>query len=264
MSLVPPQEMETERVKPGESESPKEDERLVQLIVQRLDATIRQYTPVLFSVLTKSSATMLFALLFSFLITLDITRLEKEIQTLRQSRLHDFYEQTAQPVVRFAWVVGRALQAQALIACTNTVLTLIGLLCLGIPSLAVLTMIVFVCSFIPVLGVFISTVPILLVALNAGGLGKAALIIVQVVVIHAIEAYLLNPLIYGSHLKLNPVLVLIILFLGHHMFGIWGMLLGVPVAFYILNDVFGVPLMKMAAKTSNSPDAPPGSESSKT
>jgi predicted PurR-regulated permease PerM len=189
MSLVPPQEMETERVKPGDSESPKEDERLVQLIVQRLDATIRQYTPVLFSVLTKSSATMLFALLFSFLITLDITRLEKEIQTLRQSRLHDFYEQTAQPVVRFAWVVGRALQAQALIACTNTVLTLIGLLCLGIPSLAVLTMIVFVCSFIPVLGVFISTVPILLVALNAGGLGKAALVIVLVVVIHAIEAY---------------------------------------------------------------------------
>jgi hypothetical protein len=36
------------------------------------------------------------------------------------------------------------------------------------------------------------------------------------------------------------------------------------VAFYILNDVFGVPLMKMAAKTSNSPDAPPGPESSKT
>jgi predicted PurR-regulated permease PerM len=243
--------------------SAREDERLVQLVVNRLKDTVTEYMPVMFSVLSKGSGTMLFALLFSFLITLDITRLEKEIQTLRQSRLHDFYEQTAQPVVRFAWVVGRALQAQALIACCNTMLTFIGLICLNLPSLAVLSMIVFVCSFIPVLGVFISTVPILLVALNAGGLGKAALVIGLVVIIHAIEAYLLNPLIYGSHLKLNPVLVLIILFLGHHLFGIWGMLLGVPVTFYILNDVFGVPLMKMAAKTPANPNPPPGPGSHK-
>lgn len=240
-----------------EDAAAREDERLVQLVVNRLKDTVTQYMPVMFSVLSKGSGTMLFALLFSFLITLDITRLEKEIQTLRESRLHDFYEQTAQPVVRFAWVVGRALQAQALIACSNTVLTLIGLVCLGIPSLAVLSMIVFVCSFIPVLGVFISTVPILLVALNAGGLAKAALVIGLVVIIHAIEAYLLNPLIYGSHLKLNPVLVLIILFLGHHLFGIWGMLLGVPVTFYILNDVFGVPLMKMSKNAAAPPPTKP-------
>ncbi len=262
-TLTPPEETVPEFLGQSEGTSSKDDERLVQLIVLRLEETVRQYTPVMFSVLSKGSGTMLFALLFSFLITLDITRLEKEIQTLRQSRLHDFYEQTAQPVVRFAWVVGRALQAQALIACTNTLLTFIGLICLNLPSLAVLSMIVFVCSFVPVLGVFISTVPILLVALNAGGLATAALVIGLVVIIHAIEAYLLNPLIYGSHLKLNPVLVLIILFLGHHLFGIWGMLLGVPVAFYILNDVFGVPLMKMAAKAPANPNAPPGPSSPK-
>ena len=51
----------------------------------------------------------------------------------------------------------------------NTVLTLIGLLLLDIPLVAMLSVIVFVCSFIPVLGVFISTMPIVLVALNAGG-----------------------------------------------------------------------------------------------
>ena len=38
------------------------------------------------------------------------------------------------------------------------------------------------------------------------------------------------------------VLVLIILFLGHHLFGIWGVLLGVPVTHYFIQDVFGVPV----------------------
>jgi len=231
-------------------------EQLVQLIVTEQGDLIRDYAPRALHTLAKGSSMMLLALLFSFLIMLDITRLGREIETLRQSRLKSFYEQTAQPVVRFAWVVGRAIQAQALIACANTVLTFIGLVTLGIPSLAVLSLIVFVCSFIPVLGVFISTVPILLVALNAGGLGKATMAAGLVVVIHAVEAYLLNPLIYGRHLKLNPVFVLIILFLGHHLFGLWGVLLGVPVAHYFIHDVFGVPIWNVDGKPPAS-DEPP-------
>jgi len=66
------------------------------------------------------------------------------------------------------------MEAQAVIAIMNTVLTLIGLAILGVPSLAVLSLIVFLCSFIPVLGVFISTLPVVLVALNSIGVGAAA------------------------------------------------------------------------------------------
>jgi predicted PurR-regulated permease PerM len=187
--------------------------------------------------------TVLLSLLFGFLIMIDLSRLGREVASLRQSRLHDFYEQTARPVVRFAYVVGRAIQAQAAIAVINTIMTLIGMYLLGIPSLAMLSVIVFFCSFIPVAGVFISTTPIMLVALNSeGGMTTAILSIVMVMVVHVIEAYGLNPLIYGKHMKINPVLVLIILFLGHHLFGIWGVLLGVPVAHYFIHDVFGVPV----------------------
>ncbi|MGB9692390.1 MAG: AI-2E family transporter, partial [Candidatus Sumerlaeaceae bacterium] len=87
-----------------------------------------------------------------------------------------------------------------------------------------------------------STTPAVLVALNQQGLKLAVLVVVLVTVIHLIEAYVLNPMIYGHHLKLNPVLVLIILFVGHHFFGLWGMLLGVPVSYYFLHYVFGVPI----------------------
>ena len=220
----------------------KEDELLIDAFMGEQAELLRSKSFMGLKLLGGASITMLLALLFSFLIQLDISRLEREVKSLSDSRLHDFYEETAQPVVRFAYVVGRAIQAQAMIACVNTVLTLIGMTLLGLPSLAMLALIVFLCSFVPVLGVFISTVPIVLVALNSQGLGVAGAAIGLVVVIHIIEAYLLNPLIYGKHLKLNPVIVLIILFVGHHMFGLWGMLLGVPVAHYFIHDVFGVPL----------------------
>jgi predicted PurR-regulated permease PerM len=116
-----------------------------------------------------------------------------------------------------------------------------------------LSVIVFVCSFVPVLGVFISTTPIVLVAMNAGGPQLSLVAIGLVVVIHAIEAYLLNPIIYGKHLKLNPVLTLIILYVGYHAFGLWGMLLGVPVARYFFHDVLGVPF----GRKSSPPPTPP-------
>ncbi|MBI5015138.1 MAG: AI-2E family transporter [Deltaproteobacteria bacterium] len=225
---------------PGSSVS--DDDALIVLFIRHQFGRIRDTAPSVLKQLWKASATMLLALLFSFLISLDTERLRQEVESLQVSRLHDFYEQTAQPVVRFGYVVGQALQAQALIAFTNTVLTLVGLLVLGIPNVAVLSLIVFLCSFVPVLGVFLSTTPIVLVALNAAGLGRALSVVGLVVGIHLVEAYVLNPLIYGRQLKLNPVLIVIILFIGHHAFGLWGMLLGVPVAHYLIHDVLGVPL----------------------
>ena len=192
--------------------------------------------------LYRATATMLLALLFSFLLLLDLKRIVEGVQRLRQSRVADFYEVAATPVVRFGVLVGRAIEAQGVIAVVNTVLTLIGLLLLKIPLLMVLGFIVFVCSFIPVLGVFISTTPVVLVALNAGGIGLSLWVIALITLIHIVEAYLLNPLIYGKHLRLNPVLTLVILYVGYHGFGLWGMLLGVPVSRYLLHDVLAVGL----------------------
>lgn len=208
-----------------------------------INGRINAYLPHVVTQAFTFAVTFLLAIVFGFLILMDFSRLALEIKRLKLSRLHDFYEQTAQPVVRFAYVVGRALQAQAVIACANTLLTLVGLVILKIPSLAMLSLIVFVCSFIPALGVFLSTTPIVLLALNYRGPGVAFFSIAFVCIVHAVEAYVLNPLIYGKHLKLNPVLVLIILFTGNHFFGVWGMLLGVPVAYYFLHDVFGVPVL---------------------
>ncbi len=217
-----------------------EDGLLIESFLASQMSVAREQIPKFINILYQVLATTGLALLFSFLILIDITKLGKQMQSLEYSRLRDFYLEAAQPVARFGYVIGRGIQAQAMIATVNTVLTLTGLLLLSIPSVMLLGLIVFICGFIPVLGTFISTVPIALVALNAGGLQLALGILVVIVIVHALEAYLLNPLIYGRHFKLNPVLVLMILFVGYHLFGIWGVLLGVPVTQYFLHHVFGL------------------------
>lgn len=236
-----------------------EEQMLLDSLFTEQAERLQAFAPQMVNFVYQATVTTALALLFSFLILIDLRRLQQHVHALEGSRLHDFYMETAGPVVRFARVVGQGLRAQALIAVVNTVLTLFGLIVLGIPSLAVISAIVFVCSFIPVLGVFISTTPIVLVALNAGGVELALSAVVMIVIVHAIEAYGLNPLIYGRTLHLNPVLTLFVLFLAYHAFGVWGMLLGVPTARYLLNDVLRVALDARKDQTvAAAPTAPAG------
>jgi predicted PurR-regulated permease PerM len=231
------------------------DQLYLNALVSEQFQKVRDYAPNVINMLYRGTATTLLALLFSFLILIDIKRIKRGVGQLRNSRVGDFYEEAAQPIVRFGMLVGRAIEAQATIALLNTVLTLIGLLLLGIPLVAMLSVIVFVCSFIPVLGVFISTTPIVLVALNAGGPMLSLAAVGMIIVIHAVEAYLLNPMIYGRHMKLNPVLTLIILYVAYHAFGLWGMLLGVPVARYFIHDVLDVPFNDRSAQVEQREEA---------
>jgi predicted PurR-regulated permease PerM len=183
----------------------------------------------------------LLATLFSFLIVLDLPNLKSRVLALRQSRFKEVYDETADSVAQFAMVVGYTFQAQILIAIINTLFTALGLWLLGIQPIALLSSIVFFAGLIPVWGTFISSVPILLLAFNDGGMALTGQTVIMIAFIHAVEAYILNPNIVSAVLKINPLLTLIILYLGHTLFGLWGVLLGVPVAVYVYRYIIMTP-----------------------
>ena len=184
------------------------------------------------------ASAFLLALLFSFLIVLDLPRLSASVCSLENSKLDFVYREVAASIRDFAMVLGKALEAQFVIAVVNSVLTAIGVALLGLGStMAFLTVIVFLCSFIPVLGVFISSIPICLIALQTSGMTTMLLAIVMITVIHLLEGYVLNPRIYGSYMRINPVIVLVILTIGAKLFQIWGLVLGVPICTYIFGHV---------------------------
>ena len=180
------------------------------------------------------TSAFLLSLLFSFLIVLDLANLSVSVRSLQHTKLRFVYQSVAANIQEFSQVLGRALEAQLIIAIINSLLTAIGISLLGLGQhLAFLTVIVFFCSFFPVIGVFISSIPICLVALQTSGLQTMLLSIVLITVIHLIEGYILNPRVYGTYMRINSVIILIILTIAGKLFGLWGLILGVPVCTYI-------------------------------
>jgi predicted PurR-regulated permease PerM len=156
------------------------------------------------------------------------------MKALEKSRIRTFYLGAAPHLRAFADVLGKALRAQAMIAAVNTVLTAAGLWIFDVPNIALLSTIVFVCGFIPILGTILSSIPILLFALQGGGLALMVKMIALIAAIHALEAYVLNPRITGGILHMHPLMVLILLLMGERFFGVWGMVVGVPIGYYVV------------------------------
>jgi len=180
----------------------------------------------------------LLSLLFSFLIILDYPRLAHSFAKLEKSRFAFVFQEVKPGVVQFARMLGKAFEAQFFIALLNSFLTFLGLWVLGIGKYAAfLISIVFFCSFVPIAGVFISSVPICMVSLQDHGLFMMFMAIVLITVIHMIEAYILNPRIYGSRMHMNPVVVLVILTIFGKIFGLWGLILGVPLCNWFIRVV---------------------------
>ncbi|HEU4889744.1 MAG TPA: AI-2E family transporter [Thermoanaerobaculia bacterium] len=209
-------------------------------LLQRVEASIRAFLPKVAAgvrAFVNASIAIFFqfllSIVLSFLILWDLPSLERGVQALANGRTAEVYAEIAPSITAFGVMLGRAFEAQTLIAVVNAVLTSIGFLLLGIPSIALLATIVFFCSYVPVVGVMLSTLPAALFAFKAGGITLVLWLIVMVLIVHAIEAYMLNPIIYGRHMKMHPVAILVILVVGEHLFGIWGLLLGVPVAAFI-------------------------------
>ncbi len=177
------------------------------------------------------------AMLFSFLIMFDLPELSRSVRRLRSTRLAEYYRETSDSIILFAKVVGENFRAQLLISAINTTLTAICLHLLGVKAIALLCTIVFMCGLIPVLGMWISSVPIILMAVNNGGMQLGIWALLMIIIIHLLEAYVLNPRIVSSFMHINPVMTLIILYIAHAMIGLWGMLLGVPIAVYIYRKI---------------------------
>lgn len=122
------------------------------------------------------------------------------------------------------------VRGQFTIMLVNGVLTLIGLLILRVPFAFALAFIATLLYVVPIFGTILSSIPIVLLALTGGGLSKGLLALGWILIIHALESYVLNPKIMGDASRIHPVLIVLALVVGERSFGIVGALLAVPVA----------------------------------
>ena len=130
---------------------------------------------------------------------------------------------------------GKVIEAQFIIAIVNTVLSVIALWIMDFPQLFGLGIMIFFLGLIPVAGVIISLIPLSLIAYTIGGFIQVLYILIIIAIIHAIEAYILNPKLMSSKTDLPIFYTFIVLIFSEHFFGVWGLIIGIPIFVFLLD-----------------------------
>jgi predicted PurR-regulated permease PerM len=129
----------------------------------------------------------------------------------------------------FDRLLSRYLRGQFTVALAIGVITGVGLAVVGFPYAATLGLIVAVFSVVPYLGLILSLVPAIFIALVSGAVGISLLkVIVVYSVAQILEGAFISPRIVGESVGLHPVWVVLALAMGGFFFGFVGLLIGVP------------------------------------
>ena len=128
-------------------------------------------------------------------------------------------------------LLSRYLRGQVTVALIIGGLTALGLWIAQFPHAILLAVLVAVFGVVPYLGLVLSLIPALFIALVSGSVG-VSLVKIGVVygVAQALEGTVISPRIVGESVGLHPVWVLLALVVGGFAFGFVGLLIGVPLA----------------------------------
>lgn len=183
----------------------------------------------------KGSVNIFAAFILSFFFMLDKEKIKIFMDKFSQSKISGFYRYIKYFGQNFLNSFGKVIQAQILIAITNTVLSMICLAFLGFPQILGLGVMIFCFSLIPVAGVIISLIPLTVIGFSVNGVKGIISVIVLIIVLHAIESYILNPKFMSAKTRLPIFIVFVLLLVGENFFGVWGLLLGVPLFIFLLD-----------------------------
>lgn len=122
------------------------------------------------------------------------------------------------------YVVGQGINS-ALFA----LFTLVLLTALDVPSAAVLALIAAIGDAIPQVGVFLATIPAVLLALTQS-FQTALIVLIAYTIYQQIENYVTSPRVFSQTLQLRPLVTLVAILIGGKLLGIVGVLLALPVA----------------------------------
>ncbi|WP_261810124.1 AI-2E family transporter [Levilactobacillus humaensis] len=191
--------------------------------------------------LSSGVETILLAFFFSFVFNLTKVQLQTFAHAFTRSRFASLFVPMGQLIMKFVQIFGTVIETQLLICTINTILMVLGLWAIGMPSLLILGIMVFFLGLIPVAGVLISLIPLTIVAFVTGGIIRVIAVLVLIVVIHMFESYFLHPRLMANATNLPIFVTFITLIVSEQIFGMWGLLVGMPLMAFFL-DVFDVQL----------------------
>jgi predicted PurR-regulated permease PerM len=175
------------------------------------------------------------SMLLSLFFLLEKDKIIRFTSKFNRAKFKSFFINLSHFGVKFINSFGKVIEVQFLIAITNAVLSVTFLWILGFPQLLGLGIMIFFLGLIPVAGVIISLIPLSMIAYSIGGMPKVIAVLIMIVVIHAIESYILNPKFMSAKTNLPTFFTFIILLFSEHFLGIWGLIIGIPIFIFLLD-----------------------------
>jgi len=107
------------------------------------------------------------------------------------------------------------------------IITFVGLTILKIPYALPFSLIIGVTNMIPYFGIIIAMVPIAIITIFFSPI-KSVELVIFIIIISNIDGWFISPKIIGNKVGLSPLLIILGVVLGGGLFGLWGLLLGIP------------------------------------
>ena len=156
---------------------------------------------------------------------------------------------------------GSYVRTQIQVAAIDAIGIALGAFFLGVPLAIPIGVITFFAAFVPILGALTSGVIAVLVAAVNGGLTKAIIMLVIILVVQQVESNILQPFMMSNAVSLHPVGVMLVITAGSAIAGIAGAIFSVPIAAFINATVMylhGYDPMPELATAEDRPGGPPG------
>lgn len=180
--------------------------------------------------LVTSTLKIVLVLIFSFYFSIGK---EKYLKSFKKSIPNKYREDVNYLAVRINTSLQQFIRGRLLLALFVGFLTMIYLLILRVDFAIVIGMITCIADIIPYIGPFLGFVPAVLFAFMDAPL-KALWVSILFIIIQWAENNILAPKLIGDSTGLNPLAVLISIIIGGGIFGIWGMVVSVPLVSIIL------------------------------
>ncbi|WP_312560394.1 AI-2E family transporter [Anaerospora sp.] len=156
----------------------------------------------------------------------------KDWRSLQSGLINSFsvqYRQQLQNVTNeMGNVISGYIRGQIVISIIMGILVFSGMYLLGVDYPLVLGLLATLTETIPIVGPIIGAIPAILLAYIAAP-ALAVKVIIFYILIQQIENHLIVPNIMGHTIDLHPILVVVSLLIGGHLYGVVGMMLAVPV-----------------------------------
>ena len=176
--------------------------------------------------LLTSLGNILLVLIIAVYILADQGQSFQDLYTLMPPRYASKVRRTIPAVAR---VVNGYVTGQAINSTLFALFTLVLLTWLDVPSATVLALIAAIGDAIPQVGVFLATIPAVLLALTQS-VQTAIIVAVAYTVYQLVENYVTSPRVFSQTLQLRPLVTLVAILIGGRLLGLVGVLLSLPVA----------------------------------